>query len=103
MQHLRGDAKRAVKGFANDASGYVLALKTLKHLFGQRAAVAQAVIAQVTKGKMVQNDDARGLSELYYNVNDCLVTLRQLDYQLDYLKCTVQRHCVKLHIASLST
>ena len=72
-----------MKGFANDVSGYVLALKTLKHLFGQRAAVAHAVISQVTKGKVVQNDDTRGLSELYYNINDCLVTLRQLNYQSD--------------------
>ena len=31
----------------------------------------------------MQNDDARGLSELYYNVNDCLVTLTQLNYQSD--------------------
>ena len=53
LQHLRGDAKRAVKGYANDVSGYVLSLKTLKHLFGQRAAIAHAVISQVTKGKIV--------------------------------------------------
>ena len=83
LQHLRGDAKRAVKGYANDVSGYVLSLKTLKQLFGQRAAIAHAVISQVTKGKIVQNDDKNGLSELYYNVNDCLVTLKQLNYHSD--------------------
>ena len=83
FQQLRGDAKRAVKGYANDVKGYVLSLKTLKRLFGQRAAIAHAVITQVTKGKMVQNDDQRGLSELYYNVNDCLVTLKQLNYHSD--------------------
>ena len=72
-----------MKGYANTFSGYVLALKTLKRLFGQRAAIAHAVISQVTKGKVVQNDDAKGLSELYYSVNDCLVTLRQLNYNSD--------------------
>ena len=83
MQNLRGEAKRSVKGYANDLCGYVLSLKTLKRLFGQRATIAQAVIAQVTKGKVVQNDDVRGLSELYYSVNDCLVTLQQLRYDSD--------------------
>ena len=31
----------------------------------------------------MQNDDSKGLSELCYNVNDCLVTLRQLNYNSD--------------------
>ena len=52
LQQLRGDAERAVKGYANTMNGYVIALKTLKSLFGQRAAIAHAVISQVTKGKI---------------------------------------------------
>ena len=83
LQQLKGEASRAVKGFANDSKGYVLALQKIKQLFGQRAMVAQAVISKVTKGKVIQNDDFKGLSELLYSINDCLITLTQLNYESD--------------------
>ena len=35
MQHLRGEAKRAVQEYVNDPRGYPLSLKKLKYLFGQ--------------------------------------------------------------------
>ena len=44
LQHLQGEAKRSVKGYANDGRGYVMALQTLKHLFGQRSTVARATL-----------------------------------------------------------
>ena len=83
MQQLKGEAEKAVSGFANDSKGYVLALKKLKKLFGQRQAVAQAVLAKVTKGKPIQSDDVKGLSEFLYNISDCLITLKQLNYVSD--------------------
>ena len=64
QQQLRGEAKKAVKGICR-RSGYVLSLKTLKRLFGERATIAHAVINQFTKGKVLQNDDVCGLAELY--------------------------------------
>ena len=83
MQHLHGDAKKAVKGYANTSQGYIMALKTLKHHFGQRSSVARATLRRITKGKMIGNDDVKELSELYYQVSECLVTLSQLNYASD--------------------
>ena len=83
IQHLRDDAKRAVKEFINDPRGYPLALKRLKYLFGQRPTVARAVLSKVTKGKPVGSKDIKGLSELYYSICDCLITLKQLNYDSD--------------------
>ena len=48
------------------------------------------------------NDDLRGLSDLYYAINDCLVTLKQLNYTADLqssdtLRQAVQRLPQRLH------
>ena len=83
LQHLKGEAHRAVKSFANDPRGYVRSLKKLKYLFGQRSAVAKAVLEKATKGKAVSNDDLKGLSELYYSISECLTVLDQLNYESD--------------------
>ena len=82
-QHLRGEAKSSVKGYVNDPFGYVMALRTLKHLFGRRAIIARAVLERVLKGKVIGSDDRKGLSSFYYNINECLVTLKQLNYISD--------------------
>ena len=52
-------------------------------MFDQRPQIAQAVLGRITKGKAVQNDDAKGLADLYYSLNDCLVRLQQLNYRSD--------------------
>ena len=83
MQHLRGEAKRAVQEYVNDPRGYPLSLKKLKYLFGQRPTVAKAVLSKVTKGKPVSNRDTKGLADLYYSICDCLITLKQLNYMSD--------------------
>ena len=83
LQHLKGDAARSVKSFSNDPRGYVWSLKKLKYLFGQRPDVAKATLERVTKGKAIQNDDLKGLMELYYSITDCLTTLKQLNYESD--------------------
>ena len=49
------------------------------------------------------NDDVKGLSELYYSINDCLVTLRQLNYgsdlkSSDTLRQVIQRLPSKMHM-----
>ena len=83
VQHLRGEARRAVQEYVNDPRGYPLSLKKLKFLFGQRPTVAKAVLSNATKGKQVANDDTSGLADLYYSISDCLVTLEQLHYSSD--------------------
>ena len=83
IQHLTGEAKRAVKEYINDPRGYPLSLQKLKYLFGQRSTVARAVLAKVTKGASVAAKDFDGLSELYYSICDCLITLKQLNHDSD--------------------
>ena len=72
-----------MKAFSNNAKGYIWSLRKLKYLFGQRSAVAKAVLEKATKGKSVHNDDLKGLSDLYYSISDCLTVLNQLNYESD--------------------
>ncbi len=95
LQHLRGEAKKSVRGYANDNRGYVMALKTLKHLFGQRPAVATAILAKVTRGKNIADYDVNALSDFYYSINDCLVTLKQLNYVSDLYSSDTLRQAVQ--------
>ena len=72
-----------------------MSLKKLKYLFGQRPRIAQAVLAKVINEKMIQNDDVKGLSELSYSINDCLVTLKQLNYMSDLYSSDTLRQAVR--------
>ena len=93
-QHLSGPAKRAVQGFVNDRRGYVLSLQQLKYRFGQKSKIAQATLQSVTKGKSIENDDLSGLEEFYYQMSDCLVTLRMLRYSSDLYSSDILRQAV---------
>ena len=95
LQHLEGEARRAVIGYSRDKFGYVRALKRLKYLFGQPSRVAQAHLSKVTKGKQIGNDDQVALSEYYYTINDCLVTLRRMCYFSDLYSTDVLRQAVR--------
>ena len=96
MQQLKGEAERSVKGLlTNDARGYILSLKRLKYLFGQRSRIAQATLMSVTQGDTVQNDDLCGLAEFYYTISDCLVTLRLLNYESDLYSSDTLRQAVR--------
>ena len=83
-QKLQGEAKSSVKGFVNDPCGYVMSLRTIKHLFGRRSTIARAVLGKVLKGKVIGNDDVKGLSTFYYSIKECLVTLKQLNFVPDF-------------------
>ena len=103
QDHLVGEAKRSVAGFTHDTRGYVLSLKRLKFLFGEKSKVAQAHLMQVTRGDAIADHDIDSLSEFYYTVSDCLVVLRQLNYASDLfssdtLRQTVQRLPTRLSI-----
>ena len=102
LQHVKGKAKRAVQGFANDSRGYVLALKRLKYMFGQKSVIAKATLTKITQGKQLESDDRAGLEEFYYSISDCLVTLRQLNYASDVyssdtLRLAAKRLPTRLH------
>ena len=83
QQHLRGEAKSSVRGYINDVCGYVMSLQTLKHLFGRRSTISRAVLQKVVKGKQIGSDDVKALSAFYYSINECLVTLKQLNHISD--------------------
>ena len=95
LQHLTGEAKRSVKGYSNDRGGYVMSLKKLKYLFGQRPRIAQAVLDKVTKGKAILNGDVKELTELSYSINDCMVSLSQLNYEADLRSSDTLRQVVR--------
>ena len=79
LQHLEGEAKRAVQCFSNDKVGYIMALKRLKYIFGQKTQICQAYIQKMIRGEQIGNDDNKTLMEYYYNISDCIVALSQLN------------------------
>ena len=93
-QQLIGQAERAVKGFASDSRGYVLSLQRLKFYFGQKSKIAQATLKIVTENAAVDNDDIVSLQEFYYQISDCLVTLRMLRYESDLRSTQTLRQAV---------
>ena len=95
LQHLKGEAKLAVKGFSQDWVGYVLSLKKIKFLFGQRQAIARSVLTSITKGKALQDDDPSALSQFYYDVSECITTLRKLNYASDLFSTETLLQAVK--------
>ena len=77
LQHLQGDAWKAVQGHGIDWFGYVQSLKRLKFMFGQRASVVQAHLMSVTNGKLVK-DETKDLTQFYYCISECISTLSRL-------------------------
>ena len=67
LDRLKGDAKQAVEGFSQDWAGYVMSLKKIKFLFGQRSPIARSVLTSIVKQKPVQDDDPEALSQFYYD------------------------------------
>ena len=82
-QAVKGEVKRSVQGYKNDHEGYVMALKRIKYMFGPRSRIAKAVITKVVNHKPIVNRGQNALTEFYYILSDCLVTLRKLNYGSD--------------------
>ena len=95
LQHLTGQPQKAVKQYGNTTRGYVLALKRLKYLFGQKSKIAAATLHLVTKGKPIEEDDASGLEDFYYAVSDCLINLESLRYDSDLFSSDTLRQTIR--------
>ena len=95
MQHMDGEAKRALKAFSSSKVGYILALKRLKYMFGQRSQISQAYISKLTYGKPIANDDEKALLEYYYAMSDCIISLKQLNYIYDLHSTDVLRRSIR--------
>ncbi|XP_066916769.1 uncharacterized protein [Clytia hemisphaerica] len=67
-QAVRGEVKRSIQGFRNDHEGYVLALRRIKYMFGQRSRIAESVITQIVDYKPIGNRDQTSLTEFYYTL-----------------------------------
>ena len=70
VQHLSGEPKCSVEAFTNEYRGYVLTLKRLKYMYGQRVKIAQSHISKVTKGKQIYSDDTNGLARFYFAITE---------------------------------
>ena len=79
QQHASGIAKKAILGFFNDERRYI----RLKYKFGEKSRMTEAHFTKVTKGKQKANDGDNGLTEFYYSLSDCIITLGQLNYESD--------------------
>ena len=85
LQSLTGQAKQAVCGFSHDWTGYVLALKRLKSMFAQRSSIVRAHIDKLLAGDRISNSDQNSLSDFYYSLNNCIVSLLRLDMKSELL------------------
>ena len=80
MQHVDGEAKGALQIFLANKGGYIMVLKRIKYILGQRSRINQAYIAKLARDSPISNDDDKSLLEFYYAMNDCVVALNQLKY-----------------------
>ena len=94
IQHLKGEPLKAIEGFDNDAQGYVLSLKRLKYMFGNRTLVAQATIRKLVTGKQIAEGDTKGLTNYYYSLSTCLNTLSKMHYDADIHSTDVLRQAL---------
>ncbi|XP_066919295.1 uncharacterized protein [Clytia hemisphaerica] len=66
-------------------------------MFGQRSRIAESVITKIVDYKPIGNRDQTSLTEFYYTLSDCLVTLRKLNYVSDLYSTDILRQaCTKL-------
>ena len=95
IQHLVGEPKKAIEGFANDADGYIASLKRLKYFFGNPSLVAQATIQKVINGNQLPEYDLKALTEFYYSLSTCLNTLTKMKYTADIYSTDVLRQTLR--------
>ena len=82
QQHVPGIAKRAILGFSNDERRCIPSLKRLNYKFEQKSCIPEAHLNKITKGKQIENDDDKCLTEFFFSLNDCfLITLCQLNFE----------------------
>ena len=89
LQHLEGEGKRAVQCFSNDKVEYIMALKRLKYMSGQKPRICQAYIQKMTRGKQIGNDDNKILMEYYYTIIDYIVPISKLNHRSDLFSSDV--------------
>ena len=90
-----GQARRAIHAYSNDKRGYIFSLRRLKCVFGQKSKGAQAHLWKVSRGKKITSDDDIGLLDYYYTINNCLISLRLLQYESDLTSTKVLRQATR--------
>ena len=102
MQHIEEEAKRALKVFSTNKEGYILTLRGMKYVFGQRPQISQAHISKLAHEKPISNEDEKSILEYYYTTFDCIMDLKQLNciydlHSTDVLCQTIRRLLSKYH------
>ena len=95
LQHLEGKAKSAVQCFSNDKVRYIMALKSLKYMFGQKRRICQGYRQKMIRGKKIGNDDNKTFMEYYYTISDCIVELGQLNYTSEFFSSDILRRVIR--------
>ena len=90
-----GQARRAIHAYSNDKRGYIFSLRRLKCVFGQKSKGAQAHLWKLSRGKKITSDDDIGLLDYYYTINNCLISLRLLQYESDLTSTKVLRQATR--------
>ena len=50
---MDGEAKQARQAYSTNKGGYIMVLKKIKCMFGQRPRISQAYITKLTRGKPI--------------------------------------------------
>ena len=83
MQHVECKVKTAIHVFSTNKNGYILAMKRLKYMSGEKYQITQPYISKPTRRKPISNYDGKFLLEYYYTICGCVVTLKQFIYVYD--------------------
>lgn len=51
-----------------------------------KSRIAQAGLSKVRRDRQITSDNDQSLREYYYSESDCLITLKQLGYELDWME-----------------
>ena len=71
FQNLDPEAKKAVESLGVAGHSYPIALKTLKHQFGNPNSVATAYLNDMLNSTNVPSNDRQALHDYYYQVKAC--------------------------------
>ena len=92
---MEGEAKGEHLIFSIDKNGYILELKRLKCIFGLKFRIVKHIISKLTWEIPVLNDDDKELLVNCYTKNDCVVTIKQLNYVNDLHSTDVLRQAIR--------
>ncbi|CAH8595656.1 unnamed protein product [Schistosoma guineensis] len=85
LHYCKGKAREAIEEciMLPPSSGYRRARDILKRLFGRTHEICRALMKDLTEGPDIAHNDAESLSRLAIKMENCSITLEQMDYSAD--------------------